>query len=100
MSTILLSMDRRRAASTALRTGVALAITATVLYTLCTFIWLVAPVAFMNFMNGLFHGIDFSPLLSPAPFSWTGYFEAVVVMSVWALLAGTLFGWVRQRLGS
>jgi hypothetical protein len=56
--------------------------------------------AFLNFMNSLFHGMDFSVLIRPAPFSWGGFLEALVVMSVWAFLAGTFFGWLRQRLGT
>jgi hypothetical protein len=49
-------------------------------------------------MNSLFHGMDFSPLMRPASFSVTGFLEALVVMSFWAFLAGTFFGWLRQRL--
>ena len=51
------------------------------------------------FMNSLFHGMDFSPLLRKASFSAAGFIEALVVMSVWAFLAGTFYGWLRQRLG-
>lgn len=50
-------------------------------------------------MNSLFHGMDFSPLLRKASFSAAGFIEALVVMSVWAFLAGTFYGWLRQRLG-
>lgn len=100
MSKTSLSIQDPGSAPTVLRTGVALAITVAVFYTLCAMLWLAAPGPFLNFMNGLFHGMDFSLLIRPAPFSWTGFLEALVVMSVWAFLAGSFFGWLRQRLGS
>lgn len=99
MSTTTLSSRHPSSVPAALRTGVALAMTVAAFYTLCALVWLAAPGAFLNFMNGLFHGIDFSTLVRPAPFSWAGFLEALVVMSVWAFLAGSSFGWLRQRLG-
>ena len=77
----------------------ALAGTVAAFYALCTVPWLVAPGPFLGFMNSLFHGMDFSPLLRKASFSAAGFIEALVVMSVWAFLAGTFYGWLRQRLG-
>ena len=99
MSTTTLSSEHAGCVSAALRTGVALAITVAAFYTLCALVWLAAPGAFLNFMNGLFHGMDFSTLIRPAPFSWSGFLEALIVISVWAFLAGSFFGWLRQRLG-
>ena len=32
-------------------------------------------------------------------FSWSGFISTVVVMFVWAFLAGAFFAWLRQRLG-
>ncbi len=83
-----------------LRTGIALAVTVAVFYALCTLAWLAVPGPFLGFMNNLFHGMDFRLLLRPAPFSWGGFFEALVVMSVWSFLAGMFFGWLRRRLGA
>jgi hypothetical protein len=99
MSTMSLSIQNTNSAS-ALRTGAALAVTVAVFYALCALVWLVAPGPFLGFMNGLFHGIDFASLVRPAPFSWGGFIQALVVMSVWAFLAGSFFAWLRQRLGS
>ena len=92
----------RNEASThpALRKGMALAVTVALFYALCTLVWLAAPGPFLGFMNSLFHGMNFSPLLRPASFSWGGFVEALLVMSAWAFFAGTFFGWVRQRLGA
>ncbi|MDR6534631.1 DUF5676 family membrane protein [Variovorax soli] len=99
MSSISISTQDASAVFAPLRTGVALAVTVAMFYVLCTLVWLAAPGPFLSFMNGLFHGIDFSPLMRPAPFAWGGFVEAVVVMALWAFLAGTFFAWLRQRLG-
>jgi hypothetical protein len=99
MGTTTLSSQHSGTVPTALRTGVALAATDAVFYALCTLALLAAPGPFLNFMNGLFHGMDFSTLIRPSPFSWPGFLEALVVMTVWGFLAGTFFGWLRDLLG-
>ena len=81
-----------------LRTGLALAITVGVFYALCALAWTVAPAPFLGFMNNLFHGMDFRRMVQPRPFAWTGFVSALVVLSVWALLAGVFFTWLINRL--
>ena len=98
MSTLVVALRNRFSAHPALRTGVALAVTVAVFYALCTAAWLVAPETSLGFMNSLFHGIDFAPLLNPASNSAGGFVEALVVMSLWAFLAGTFYEWLRRRL--
>ena len=98
MSTLHLSVGSSPSMPVALRTGVALSVTVALFYALCTLVWLAVPAAFMGFMNSLFHGMDFSPLLRPAAFSWVGFVGSLVVLSIWALLAGSFFGWLRRRL--
>jgi hypothetical protein len=44
--------------------------------------------------------MDFSVLNRSAPFSVRGFVEALLVMSLWAFLAGSFFGWLRPRLGA
>lgn len=99
MGTLTLRLRHAAPASLPLRTGVALAVTAAAFYSLRTLVWLAAPGPFLTFMNSLFHGLDFSPLLRQASFSWVGFLEALVVITVWAFLAGSFFQWLRQRLG-
>jgi hypothetical protein len=53
--------------------GIALAVTVAVSYALCTLVWLAAPGPFLGFMNSLFHGMDFTSLVTVAPFSWIGF---------------------------
>mgnify|MGYP003385200057 CR=1 FL=1 len=83
---------------TPLRTGIALAVTVGVFYALCALVWVLAPGPFLSFMNNLFHGMDFTSLVQPRPFAWSGFLAALLVMSTWALLAGTFFSWLLNRL--
>lgn len=98
MATLTAPLQHHSSVSDAIRTGIAFAATVALFYTLCALAWLAAPGPFLGFMNDLFHGIDFSPLVSPAPFSWTGFVQALVVLSIWSFLAGTFFGWLHRRL--
>lgn len=95
-----LSISAQAPMSAPWRTGIAFAVTVAVFYALCTLVWLAAPGPFLGFMNNLFHGVDFGPLLKPAAFSWGGFLGALAVMSAWSLLAGTFFGWLRGHLGA
>ena len=78
--------------------SLALAITVGVFYALCALVWALAPGPFLGFMNNLFHGMDFSSMVQPRPFAWTGFLAALLVLSGWALLAGIFFGWLFNRL--
>jgi len=98
MGTLTLPVQQDAHASSPLRTGIALAVTVAVFYALCTLAWLAAPGPFLGFMNDLFHSMDFTLLLRPAPFSWGGFFEALAVMSVWSFLAGMFFSQPPRRL--
>lgn len=86
--------------ATPIRTGLALAITVGLFYTLCTLVWVLAPGPFLGFMNSLFHGMDFSAMVEPPAFAWSGFGAALLVLCVWALLAGTFFKWLLARLTS
>lgn len=80
------------------RTGLAFAITVMVFYALCTVAWALAPAAFLGFMDGLFHGLDFSAMVRPGPFAWTRAVLPALVLGLWALGAGTFFAWLHRRL--
>jgi hypothetical protein len=81
-----------------LRSGIALGVTVGLFYALCALAWLAAPGAFLSFMNSMFHGMDFSGMVQPRPFAMQGFLLALIVLSVWAFLAGTFLAWLRQRL--
>ena len=83
---------------TPIRTGIALAITVAVFYALCALVWFLAPGPFLGFMNNLFHGMDFSGMVQPRPFAWAGFLIALIILSFWALLAGSFFSWLLGRM--
>lgn len=97
-------MDRNTAGfGSALATGTALAITVGIGYAACALAFRAWPDASMEFMNALFHGLDFRRLASgPALFEFSSFFYALFVALVWAFGLGALFGWVidRFRAGS
>jgi hypothetical protein len=79
------------------RTATAFAITVGLFYSLCTLVWVAAPGSFLRFMNGLFHGMDFTPLVQPGPFSIPSFVLALAVLSAWAWLAAAFFAWFSNR---
>ena len=81
-----------------LQVGIALAATVALFYALCALIWQAAPGPFLSFMNSLFHGMDFSTMIRPAPFSWADFYMALGVMSAWAFLAGAFCSGLLRRL--
>lgn len=92
-------MDRTTAGfGGAMATGVALAITVGIGYTACALAFRAWPGASMEFMNALFHGLDFGKLASgPTPFDFSAFFFALFVAVVWAFALGALFGWLIDR---
>ena len=81
------------------RTGVALAVTVVTAYAICAVIFVVYPDASANFMNALFHGLDFRKLQPAAGgFSLAGFGVAAAVMAVWAFVVGAIFAGVSNLL--
>ena len=80
-----------------LRTGAALAATVGVGYALCTLVFWLWPDASANFMNALFHGLDFRKLQSGSSlFSFAGFLYGELVLVAWVFVIGALFGWLAQ----
>lgn len=81
------------------RTGVALAVTVVTAYAICAVIFVVFPDASANFMNALFHGLDFRKLQPAAGgFSLAGFGVAAAVMAAWAFVVGAIFAGVSNLL--
>ena len=80
------------------RTGLALAITVVFVYALCTLAWVLVPGPFLGFMNNLFHGMDFTPMVQQRSFDLSGFVVVLLVQSGLALLAGAFFAWLLNRL--
>ena len=84
-----------------MKTGAALAETVAGDYAACTLVFWLWPEAAANFMNGLFHGLDFRKLQSgPALFSFGSFFYALLIITAWAFGLGALFGWLFGRFGN
>ncbi len=80
------------------RTGVALAVTIRVSYTICTLAYAQWPAAGIRFLNALFHGLDSNQLGTPAPLTVSMFIMPLLILSIWAFLVGALFSWLHQRL--
>ena len=99
MSTISLSLqDEAPASFGPLRTGIAASVTVASFYALSTLAWILAPGAFLDFINSLFHGLDLGSLMNPLAFAWSRFLAVLLVLSIGSFLAGALFGWVLRRL--
>lgn len=83
-----------------LNTGIAFSVTVMVFYSLCTLAEVLWPVQFIEFMNALFHGLDFRRLSASVPFSWASFGGALLIIGAWALAAGTFFGWLHTALSA
>lgn len=79
------------------RTGCAFALTVVLFYSLCTLAAVLWPNAFMGFVGNLFHGADFSRLMSERGDAWSSYFGAVWIMALWAFAFGATFTWLASR---
>ena len=79
-----------------MRNGGAFAVTVGIGYTACTLVFWAWPELAMNFMNGLFHGLDFRKLqVSPKVFEFGSFLYALIGIVVWAFLLGVVYGAVR-----
>lgn len=83
-----------------LRTGLALAATVAIFYSLCTLIEVTLPNQFMGFINALFHGLDFRKLLTTEPYEWASFGYALVVLAGWGFGIGAFFGWIHNALSN
>jgi hypothetical protein len=79
-------------------TGAALGLTVAIAYTVCAVVFYLWPIISMQFLNGLFHGLDFSKLETGAAWSFTAFACALTVMVIWGFLVGALFAWIFNRL--
>src|SRR3974390_2233647 len=80
------------------RTGMAVGLTIAVGYVICALIFYLWPGASMEFMNSLFHGLDFRKLEPAAPWSLTTFVCTVVIFAIWGFLMGALFAALYNRI--
>ena len=80
------------------KTGTALALTAAIAYTACAIVYALAPERGIDFVNALFHGLDFRRLGTPLPFTFVMFIYPLVVFLVWGFLVGALYAWLHNLL--
>src|SRR5262245_44317640 len=80
------------------RLGMALALTVGIAYTACALVFWIWPEASAQFMNALFHGLDFRMLQDrPSAFGLSSFGYALVGIMGWAFLVGCVFAWLANR---
>ena len=67
-------------------------------YVLCTIFWMNWTKPAMDFLNTLFHGLDFRKLQTDAGFSLPGYLYALITFMVAIYVLGVIFALVRNWL--
>ena len=83
----------------AVRFGAALAVTVAIGYAACSLVFVLFPDAAANFMNSLFHGLDFRKLQATQPlFTFGGFAYALVVLTAWVFVLGAVFDWISGGL--
>ena len=81
-----------------LRTGIALALTVAISYSLCGLVVAAAPAASLEFLNAFFHVVDFKRIAAPTEFRLQAFGVALLVFAIWAFLVGALFAWLLNRV--
>jgi hypothetical protein len=75
-----------------------LAVTLTITYTVCAIAYALMPERGIDFLNALFHGLDFHKLGTPMPFTFLMFVYPLVVFVIWAFAVGTLYAWLYNVL--
>ena len=80
------------------RNGAALAATLAITYTLCALAYASNPERGIDFLNALFHGLDFHKLGAPMPFTILMFVYPLCVFVAWGFVVGALFTWLHNVL--
>lgn len=86
------------ATSSPWRTGATLAVTFAITYTVCAVAYALMPELGIDFLNALFHGLDFRKLGAPMPFTFLMFVYPLVVFVVWGFAVGALYAWLHGAL--
>jgi hypothetical protein len=83
----------------ALRYGVALAVTVSVLYLACAIVTMISPTAIADMLGAIVHGLNINPLTRDVPPNTLGgTLIGLVYIACYSFVAGVLFGAIRNRL--
>jgi hypothetical protein len=80
------------------KTGTTLALTMAISYTVCATAYALWPERGIDFLNALFHGLDFRKLMTPTPFTYSMFLSPLLLLVVWGFAVGTLFAWLYKLL--
>ena len=84
-----------------LRVGFTMAITVGLFYTACTGLWMMFHEQALDFLNALFHGLDFRRIeISASEYQVATFVTPLIVLVVWGFLLGTIFSWLYGCLGA
>jgi hypothetical protein len=79
--------------------GTALAATVAIAYTLCAAAWAIWNEAALDFLNALFHGLDFRKIvLAHREYGIRLYLYPLLVLSAWAFFVGALCAAIHNLL--
>ena len=78
--------------------GVVVAITVVISYALCTLFWFALTEQSLDFLNTLFHGMDFRKIYVATPFSISWSLYVLAVLAGWAYVLGAIYAAVRNLL--
>ena len=78
------------------RTGAVLAITMGISYSVCAALYALWPERGIEFLNALFHGLDFQKLTVFTPFQISMFYYPLVVLVLWGFGVGALFAGVNN----
>ena len=78
--------------------GAVIALTVGINYTLCTIVWVSFPGPSLDFLNALFHGLDFRKLQVGGPFSPGSFLNALIVLMASTYVLGAIYALVRTWL--
>jgi len=78
--------------------GAVLSLTVLINYILCTIFWYAFTGTSIDFMNGLFHGIDFRKIYAATPFSAGTFLYVLIVFALWSYVLGAVYAVIRNLL--
>ena len=80
------------------RAGVTLSVTVAITYTVCALAYALMPERGIDFLNALFHGLDFRKLGAAMPFTFLMFVYPLIVVVVWGFAVGALYAWLQHAL--
>jgi hypothetical protein len=78
--------------------GAVLSTTMVVSYALCALFWYSFTGSAIDFLNALFHGVDFRKIYTAAPFAISSFLYVLAVLAVWAYALGAIYAAVHNLI--